>query len=105
MTRELERDHAAWERDHSRAATAEGWNIWECSGSEAGPFQIQRYDSPDDIEASELESDEAAWLIVMSGEMPHHLAARAFIRTYGYSEWLAMRRYVALSDAGDKQRR
>lgn len=63
------------------AARKEGWNIWECSGSENAPFQICMYDSPEDDQAA-LTEDAEAWKIVCEGTGEHHQLAREFLTLF-----------------------
>ena len=37
-----------WTDDDAAAAEAEGWAIFRCYGSGNGPWQLQRFDDPDD---------------------------------------------------------
>ncbi|ANA86310.1 hypothetical protein BEN60_gp052 [Gordonia phage Smoothie] len=37
-----------WTNADSVLAHGEGWDIFECSGSSAGDFQIQKFDDPDE---------------------------------------------------------
>jgi hypothetical protein len=85
-----------WEDTHSEAATAEGWDIFDCEGSENGPWQVQKID---DLEGAttasgfvvpDLMQDLVAWRLVVAGKAPHHIAARAFIQHHNRREWLAM---------------
>lgn len=51
-----------WTVEHSKFAQAEGWDIFETSGSEGGRRQIQSLDEPlADASATELLNDEQAW--------------------------------------------
>lgn len=89
-----------WIPEHSQAATREGWDIFECSGSSNGDWQIQRIDNPEDAEGSDFEipalpDDEAAWRIVCKGTAPHHVAAREFIRSANPKEFDAMQRFCS----------
>lgn len=63
----------------------EGWAISVCSGSEHGPFQLQRYD-----EAAIFASDEEAWKHVVlrasKNSEPHRLAL-AWLREHAPEEW------------------
>lgn len=86
-----------WSHAHSQAAIREGWDVFECSGSSNGAWQIQRIDSPEDVVGFDVEiplllNDEAAWRIVCEGTAPHHIAAREFIRSENPAEFYAMQR-------------
>lgn len=37
---------AEWTAEDAEQAKAEGWGIFECSGSEDGPWQLQKFDDP-----------------------------------------------------------
>lgn len=78
----------AWTEAHSDAAVKEGWNIWECFGSSSGPWQIQRLDDAADYPGSvQLESDDDAWRLVISGGQAHHRAALDFIKAHNDIEY------------------
>lgn len=76
-----------WAPEHADAANREGWNIWNCSGSDYGVWQICRNDEveelPDGTMPPQLTADDEAWRIVACGTEPHHAAARAFIAAHG----------------------
>lgn len=82
-----------WERLHGDAARLEGWYVMDCSGSDYGRWQIQHFDSAEDGE-TQLDNDEQAWAIVLTGKLPHHVAARQFIQTYNQTEWQHWMRYA-----------
>ena len=80
-----------WGADHASAALQEGWIISECFGSKYGHWQIQRLDGASDVPgAPQLESDEHAWDIVLSGNGEHHAAALAFIRVHNPADYDAL---------------
>ena len=54
----------SWTRSDSIAATAEGWDVFECIGSDNGPWQLQR-----DDELEVFEDDPAAWVHVWDKAM------------------------------------
>lgn len=70
-----------WTHGDDAAAYAEGWGMWECSGSQDGPFQVQKFDMGDENGdgVPEWGDDADAWLIVGSGRMPHHRHAMDFL--------------------------
>lgn len=82
-----------WQRVHSDPALVEGWAIFECDGSAYGRWQVQRIDHVSDCRPVEgvvprqLAFDDDAWKIVMQGNQPHHIAARAFIRENNPTHW------------------
>lgn len=77
-----------WSNEHAAAALSEGWAIFETKGSDGGPWQLQRIDDAAEAPGSkQLESDDAAWLIVFTGQLPHHKAACDFIRVHNPLEY------------------
>lgn len=83
----------AWSNEHREAAHLEGWDIFDASGSVSGRWQIQHFDDASDIAgATQLDSDDDALRIVVDGSMPHHEAARQFIKAHNYQEWLVLER-------------
>lgn len=80
-----------WSAAHARAALTEGWNIFESEGSAYGPWQIQRLDWAEETPgAKQLEDDESAWNIVLTGTAAHHAAALAFIRAHNPMDYETM---------------
>jgi hypothetical protein len=83
----------AWSVEHSNAAIAEGWEIFDCDGSSNGRWQVNCLDSPLDwaeeggVVPPELNGDEAAWKIVANGTQPHHEAARVFLQAHNPQEY------------------
>lgn len=83
------------------AAKREGWAIFDCDGSENGPFQICKLDDPEACEGGPgflprtLASDEEAWLIVRTGTGEHHSHARNFIAEHNPQEWEAINTWYA----------
>ena len=74
------------------AANNEGWDIFSCTGSESGEWQIQMIDDlqsilPEIILINILQSDEDAWKIVANGKKPHHSKAIAFLKQYNIIEY------------------
>lgn len=61
-------DQMTWSVDDSAAATREGWDLFECSGSEHGDFQLQRFDFPSDVDTAPkpypFEEDDDVWRYV-----------------------------------------
>ncbi len=89
-----------WSDAHAAAAVIEGWNILGCSGSANGPWQIQRLDDASDIPgAPQLEADEDAWRLVLSGGKEHHGAALSFIEAHNPLEYAAIMAFGAKSVA------
>lgn len=59
-------DSPAWTPDDSQAASLEGWDLFDSAGSVSGPWQIQHFDVPGEIDGGvDLDSDEEAWRIVV----------------------------------------
>jgi hypothetical protein len=74
-------DLSKWNSGHSQAAQLEGWNVFHSDGSAGGDWQIQRYDNDGDVPCgAHLDSDDAAWTLVLKGNGAHHKAALDFIR-------------------------
>lgn len=78
-----------WTAEHSAAAQAEGWDIFECIGSSYGSWQIQKLDE-NDI----LDNDDDAWTIVGAQIKPHHVAAVAFLRAHNPIEIEMFHNYI-----------
>lgn len=86
---------AEWTPEHSFAAVVEGWNIFDCDGSENGRTQICRDD------AMELfASDASVWLYVvnkaLSGSYLHELAL-SLVQKYNSIEAEAIKKFTSLS--------
>lgn len=65
--------------DNTQAAD-EGWGVFECDGSDNGPWQIQR-----DDEAELFEDDDAVWLHVLQrakAGSDYHQAALGFVKEH-----------------------
>lgn len=79
-----------WTQEQSRIATLEGWDIFHCSGSSYGLWQIQHLDEAHEHEpqAKQLDDDEHAWREVFAGKLAHHKAAKEFIRCHNHAEYL-----------------
>ena len=64
--------HADWSAEDRAAASREGWDLFECSGSDHGDVQLQRFDCPDEVESAPIpypfDSDVDVW---------RHVKARA----------------------------
>ncbi|WP_157681612.1 hypothetical protein [Mycobacterium sp. JS623] len=56
---------ADWSDEDSAAASREGWDLFECSGSDHGDMQLQRFDCPDEVENAPIpypfDSDADVW--------------------------------------------
>ncbi|SFF32399.1 hypothetical protein [Paracidovorax wautersii] len=92
--RNANRMSPAWSDEHREAANREGWDIWDTSGSECGPWQIQRFDEAHENPGAQLDSDDDALRIVVSGSAPHHEAARQFIKAHSTQEWEVLERII-----------
>jgi hypothetical protein len=69
-------------------SVAEGWSIFECSGSENGPFQLQRLD-----EAEVFPNDDDAWVFVIGKAREgsaYHIGALTYLREHNPLEIAAM---------------
>lgn len=88
----------AWSFDQQENAQAEGWDIFEASGSmqnEDGrsPFQLQKID-----ESGILESDQDAWRLVFKRAEEGsalHVAAVEFLRTQSPGEYELIQKEIA----------
>lgn len=90
-----------WTVEHSRIAQAEGWDIFETSGSEGGRWQIQSLDEPlADAGATQLLNDEQAWTLVVNGTGAHHEAARLFVQAHNGLEWAAISKFCSGEASG-----
>lgn len=80
-----------WTAEMSAAALAEGWDIFECFGSDCGPWQIQRDDSD-----GRFSSDDGAWVHVLTmaarGGLIHQRAIE-FVRIHNPMEYRALMRF------------
>ena len=74
-------------RVYGDAAEREGWNIFDCDGSDFGRWQIQ--DCRDQVEGGSVQphSDNDAWALVLASTLPHHYAAIDIIRRANPGEW------------------
>jgi hypothetical protein len=75
-------------------ARKEGWDIFDCSGSEYGRWQISRVDKAEGGDV-QLDSDDDAWRIVFEGKEARHRLAREFIRDHNPVEWKTWCRHAA----------
>lgn len=77
-----------WSDKHRQAARREGWDILGADENGSGPWQLQQFGVATDPPSGQLiDSDAAAWRLVMKGRDPHHEAARAFIKQHNPLEW------------------
>lgn len=89
--RDTNRMHPSWSDDHRAAAQREGWDIFDTSGSENGPWQIQHFDDASEVPgAAQLDTDDDALRMVMNGTSAHHEAARRFIQAHNEHEWILL---------------
>lgn len=56
---------SVWLAEDSAAAAREGWDLFECSGSDHGDLQLQRFDCPAEVECAPdpypFATDEDVW--------------------------------------------
>lgn len=79
------------------AVWREGWGIFDCDGSDNGPFQICRIDSVDDDDVPQLEDDSAAWRIVLNRAAEGsaiHRAALQFVKDNNRIEYDAIAKFA-----------
>jgi hypothetical protein len=80
-----------WTLADSKAARAEGWDVWDCDGSENGRFQLcrcdddpeaERCDATGEMRGAAFDDDEGAWrhVVALAREgSALHVKALAFI--------------------------
>lgn len=71
-----------WDNTHHMAATAEGWDIFEYSGSQGSGYEIQSFDDRDGPDPYPFEDDEAAYRHVLekaAAGSDLHIHALAFL--------------------------
>ena len=90
----LEDDEHRWYVSYASKAQVEGWDIFDCSGSANGRWQICKIDY-DDEGNKRLDDDSEAWDIALRGTEDHHAFARDFIKAHSPTEWQSMCRYAA----------
>lgn len=92
-----------WTREDAMAATDEGWDIFECSGSENGPWQIQSFDCPeewpgwDEGKPYPFDGDADAWVYVWTrarGGSPLHQRALTFLAEHNPTEIQTITRWM-----------
>ena len=86
-----------WTSDDRSAALSEGWDIFDCQGSASGPWQLQSFDDPEDVETAPrpypFQSDLDAWKHVRSRAAqgsPLHERALAFLAEHNLPEYRAI---------------
>lgn len=102
-----------WSEEDRDAACDEGWDIFETGGSENGPWQIQKFDSPDEWEGRPepypFEDDTDAWVHVRNRAETGsalHLKALAFLREHNRQEFDAIMAWVGgVTPEDDGERR
>jgi hypothetical protein len=93
---------ATWDDDDEVDAQREGWSIFDCIGSENGPVQIQRFDTPSEWSqapapypfAEDTDVWEHVWGQALAGS-DMHARALAFVRQENPTEADAIERWVA----------
>lgn len=82
---------AEWTDDDAAQAKAEGWGIFECSGSEDGPWQLQKFDDPGQHSGAPspypFTADADVWAHVRTGETPLLRKALAFLAIHNPPEY------------------
>jgi hypothetical protein len=69
-----------WTPEMSRAASLEGWDLFESHGSIYGSPQVQSFDGEDSVGFyPRLGSDARAFEILRNGHEDHHVIARAIL--------------------------
>lgn len=77
-------EYSAVPKPYLEAAIAEGWSLFECSGSIYGKWQVQKLD---EVEEGGLRDDEEAMKIVANGTEPHHKWVLEFIEKHCPEEY------------------
>jgi hypothetical protein len=83
---------APWTNADAWAAETEAWNVWDCPGSDNGPFQICQVD-----EIGDYPEDDAwlhVWLHAAVGSVVHRRALD-FVRVENPQEFDCIVRHVA----------
>lgn len=86
-----------WTKDVQDAALREGWDLFDSRGSDAGPIQVQHIDDADLVEhikVPQLDDDDQAMLMVMTGTGEHHRIARRIVAAFNPEDFRRMQ-YVA----------
>lgn len=78
-----------WTTEDAWAASREGWDVFECWGSQNGPWQIQKFDDGDPNPLGFVE-DEDAWVHVRTKAAE----ALTFLWVNNPQEIEAIRRFV-----------
>lgn len=91
-----------WTVEDGAAAQTEGWGIFECYGSDNGPFQLCRIDDPEvfaaDLGAQILRTwtdDTEVWEFVRSSGSDLHTKALAFLREQNPAEYESIMQWGA----------
>lgn len=83
-----------WTPEDSRAASAEGWDLFICLGSAYGSPQIQRIDCPEEGGGPVWNDDTDVWYHVWPRGTALHIKALAIMRRDNLREWQAIRKWV-----------
>lgn len=83
-----------WTAEDAAMADAEGWGIFECFGSDNGPWQLQKFDDPDITDDAPTPypflTDTDVWVRVRTGTTPLHRKALAFLSEHNPQEYRAI---------------
>jgi hypothetical protein len=78
---------ADWTAADDRAASREGWSLFECAGHPHGSPQVQYIQEPEDGDAA-LDGDEDAWAVIRADPgSPVHARALAIIANENPAEY------------------
>lgn len=98
-----------WTVSDSTAAEAEGWDIFDSAGSNGGPWQLQRFDTPDEWSGAPkpypFETDADVWEHVAGRAAQGsalHARALVFLRAHNPLEYDAIWGHLA-AVAGESQ--
>lgn len=86
-----------WLTAFSDEAARQGWGLFECSGSDRDPIELQRIDCQDVTSYDQLTDDIYAWLLVARQDTPAAIEALAVLRAEGCTTEVA---YIEETMAG-----
>lgn len=91
-----------WTTEDSEAANAEGWDLFDCDGSDNGPLQLCKIDDPEMwredrkvVIEQTWEEDNEAWVFVWTNPSPLHTKALEIIKVENPQEFEAIETWVS----------
>lgn len=90
-----------WTDEDSKAANIEGWDLFDCDGSDNGPLQLCKIDDPElwsqdrevDIKKT-WDEDTEAWVHVWNNPSDLHTKALAILKVANPIEYQAIEQWV-----------